>query len=457
MSGAEVACRATSVAVTLSLTMRLGMAGYGRVEFAFNVVFWLVLLLRDGFEVIAARELARHPRLVRPLVNHVLAAKGLVAIGLYVVLMTVGFTSFKGDTERTLLAVYGLMLFTTAMGIDYVYRGLERMGIVAVSLCLRTAIYAAGVWFWVGDSSRIVWVPAWLAAGEAVGIALVWSQYIREHGWPRPIPGGRFLGVFLRRGKTILFIGLAQTVLASIDLMVVGLFCTWSQIGLFSAPHRMVTAILTFGLIFQQVVFPTLARSWRETPAEGRKALNALIRVLALAMLPVAIGTTLLADPLVKLLFPAEYESAGLLLALGVWRAPLLTLAFLYQTALIALNRESVGVRMLLVGAIASGPLAALMLRLFGLPGAAASIALTALLLAMAGFGCLAREGRQPAWHHHLGRPFAASAVMVVVCLLLKDVHVILAVGAGAGAYSASLISMGGLKRSDIKAVMGQG
>src|SRR5947209_1265555 len=77
LSVAAVVCRGTSVAVTLSLAKSLGAAGYGRIEFAFNVVFWLVLLVRDGIEVIATRELARHPRLIRPLVNHVLAVRGV--------------------------------------------------------------------------------------------------------------------------------------------------------------------------------------------------------------------------------------------------------------------------------------------------------------------------------------------------------------------------------------------
>ena len=51
LSAAELVCRATSVLVTLSLAKRLGPSGYGRIEFAFNVVFWLVLLVRDGCEV----------------------------------------------------------------------------------------------------------------------------------------------------------------------------------------------------------------------------------------------------------------------------------------------------------------------------------------------------------------------------------------------------------------------
>jgi O-antigen/teichoic acid export membrane protein len=218
----------------------------------------------------------------------------------------------------------------------------------------------------------------------------------------------------------------------------------------------MVAAVLTFGLIFQQVVFPTLARSWRGTPEEGRKSLDALMRVLAVGMLPVAVGTSVLADPIVRSIFPVEYRSSGLLLAIGIWRAPLLTLAFLYQTALIALNREALGVRILLTGALISGPLAMALMSLFGMAGAAASVPLTAILLGIAGYFCLATENRQPAWHHQLAKPLVACASMVFVCKTLESQHVLLSVFAGATAYLAVLFFIGGLKRSDLLAVIGK-
>ena len=76
--------------VTLSLAKRLGVDGYGRIEFAFSVVFLLVLLLRDSSDVIVARELSRHPRLIRPLVDQVLAYKTIFALILFSALALVG-------------------------------------------------------------------------------------------------------------------------------------------------------------------------------------------------------------------------------------------------------------------------------------------------------------------------------------------------------------------------------
>jgi len=450
LSSAELICRTTSVVVTLALAQRLGVAGYGRIEFAFNIVFWLVLLLRDSSDVIVARELSRHPRLIRPLVDQVLAYKTLFALFLFSTLSLVGSWTLVDRSDWMILVLYGTMLFTTAVGLDFVFRGTERMGLVALSLCIRTGIYAMGVLICVQDVSRITWVPIWLTVGELSGIGLVWMSYLKNYRLPRPRLSLRFLSILVQRGRTVCLIQLSQAVINTADLLVVGFLSTWSDVGRYGAPHRMVTALLTFGLILQQAAFPTLSRLWRQTAGAGREALDSLVEVLMTGLLPVAVGCTVLADPLVHLVLPQGYAGAGFLLALGIWRAPLLILAFLYQTTLIALNRETVGVRTLVAGALGIVPLVALLRLSFGLPGAALGVLIVGLGLVLTGYGCLAREGRQPAWHHHLGRPILASLAMIPVCLALKQYHVLLAVLGGAITYIAVWVALGGLRHTQL-------
>jgi hypothetical protein len=93
-------------------------------------------------------------------------------------------------------------------------------------------------------------------------------------------------------------------------------------------------------------------------------------------------------------------------------------------------------------------PLVVLLRLSFGLPGAAAGVLLVGLALVLAGYSCLAREGRQPAWHHHLARPILASLAMVPACMVLKHYHVLLAVVGGAGTYSAVWLALGGLRHT---------
>ena len=270
------------------------------------------------------------------MVNHVLAVKLAFAVGILVALAVVSLFSFSEATDRWVLILYGLLLLTTAMGLDFVYRGKETMGLVAVSLLVRTSIYCVGVWYCVHDASQILMVPLWLACGEFTGIALVWVVYARKFGVPRPVLGLRFLIVFLRRGRSIGLIHLCQAVLISADFLVVGLMNPWSDVGRYGAAHRIISAVMAFGMIFQQVVFPSLSRNWRASSEAGRRLLDFSVRILVSGFIPIAVGGSLLAEPLVRFLLPTqEYHEAGMLLAIGIWKAPLLSLAFLYQASLI--------------------------------------------------------------------------------------------------------------------------
>ncbi len=450
LSLAELFCRACSVFVTLALMKRLGGSGYGRVEFAFSIVFWLVLLVRDSSDVMVARELSRHPRLIRPLVDQVLAFKSVMAVTLFSALTLVGWFTLKDRSDWSILTLYGLMLFTTAIGLDFVYRGTERMGLLAVSLCLRTIFYGVGVLAFVGDASRIAWVPIFLTVGEAGGIGLIWLSYLRTYRMPRPRFSFRFMGILIQRGKTVCAIQLSQALIIAADVLVVGMMSasTWGDVGRYGAQYRLVTIVLTFGMIVQHATFPTLSRLWRHHPDAGRDALDSLVEALMTLMIPLAVGVTLLAEPLVGLLGSSDYDGAGLLLAVGIWRAPVLTVAFCYQTTLIALNRETVGVGSLVVAALGIGPLVYLMRTQFGLVGATAAVLIVGLMLVLAGFHSLAREGRQPAWHHHLGRPLIASLAMAPVCLFLVRWHVVPAVLGGALTYLLVLLATGGLDRT---------
>jgi O-antigen/teichoic acid export membrane protein len=455
LSLAEIACRAISMVVTLLLAQRLGRAGYGRIEFAFNVVFWLVLLVREGLDVIATREIARHPRLIRPLVNHILAIRMCLALALLSGLYVATRATLSSAADQRLMCLYGAMLLTTAAVVDFVFRGLERMGLLAVSLIVRTLVYAVGASMWVSGPDLVQWVHIWLVAGELIGIALVWAVYIWEFGPPRPtLHGTRALRTIIRKGRPVYLGQVSQAVIGTSDLLVVGLMSQWADVGLYGAPHRMIVAVLTFGLIFRQVVFPSLARSWRMTPEQGRESLGTMVRLLMLGLLPIAVGATVLSGPLVDFLLSDEYREAGVLLAIGAWRIPILSVAFLYQSALIALNREQAGLRMLVIAAVLAGPLAAALRLGFGLEGATASILIVGLALLVAGYLRLAREERAPAWHHHIGRPLVGSAMMVPVCLLLSQWSVVLAIAGGAAVYVGMIVLLNGIAPDEVRAIV---
>ena len=272
LSVAEVACRAISMVVTLSLAQRLGRAGYGRIEFAFNVVFWLVLLVREGLDVIATREIARHPRLIRPLVNHILAIRGCLATGLLTGLVLVAAVSFS-EADRA--ADPGALRPAAA---DDRHRARLRLpGAGADGPGGRLAADPDGDLRRRGRplgrrrAAGSSWVPICLVVGEVCGIALVWACYVRRYGWPRPtLRATRALRTIIRRGRPVYLIQISQAVIGSADLLVIGVL---SAVGR-RRPLRGAAPGDHGGPDLRRSssarsIFPMLARTWRASAERG--------------------------------------------------------------------------------------------------------------------------------------------------------------------------------------------
>ena len=114
--------------------------------------------------------------------------------------------------------------------------------------------------------------------------------------------------VVIGRGGPVYLIQMAQAVIGSVDFLIVGLMSGWSDVGLYGAPHRMTMAVLTFSLIFQQVVLPGLAAVVARVDRSSRDSLDGLVRVLMIGLVPIAVGATVLAGPMVRGLLHAEYS-----------------------------------------------------------------------------------------------------------------------------------------------------
>ena len=229
---------------------------------------------------------------------------------------------------------------------------------------------------------------------------------------------GRFLAAGVDRSASSTS---CQAVIVSADVLVVGVMSQWADVGRYGAPHRMVSAVMAFGMIFQQVVFPALARNWRASPKDAWS-------VLASGFC--GAGPRLGLDPgrgwgnsacsgkagrgcSCRAVSSSGITSGGGHLE-GAGVEPGLPCT---SATLVAMNRESQGVRLLIGGAVVSVPLIALLHWCFGLVGASMAVLVIGVGLVAAGYSCLSQGPCRPAGHHHLARPLIASAVMVPVCL----------------------------------------
>ncbi len=386
LSMAEIVCRIVSLAVVLELIRRTGREGYGRIEFCFSLVHWLIFLIRDGVELVFYRDLSRRTHPKPHIIGSYIALKIQVAMILWALLIVMSLAVFRSAADRLLLASFGFLLIPTSIGLDNVFRSLRRAGLIAVSLVIRTCVYATGVILLVTDSDHLLYVPWLFVGGELCGIALVWYVFTREFGFPKlnARNGRRFAGPVLAQGRAILGLQLTQVAISSMDVLMIGFLDDWGKVGLYGATHRIVSAAVTFAVIFQQVLLPQLVRSWIKDRSRQKIEIRRITMAALAIIVPVTIAVSLLSHTIVRMLFTEDFQDAGPLLAIGIWRVPIMAVGSIHLTALVAMHRERLGLAIMTVCLSISLPIVILAHAYFGLEGTAAAMLVTATLAALA-------------------------------------------------------------------------
>jgi len=116
--------------------------------------------------------------------------------------------------------------------------------------------------------------------------------------------------------------------------------------------------------------YPVLARSYQQSAAHALVTVKRLGLFMCAACVPAAIGLTLFADPIARLLFPDSPDICRTVIRITIWWLPLTGLAYAMGYALNAAGHERDEARIAISATLASLVLSVVLIQTLGLIGA---------------------------------------------------------------------------------------
>lgn len=427
-------------ATTILVTDHLGDA-YGLWIGAQRFTGLFLLLVYFGLQPLMVRAIATRREDVGGLVGTVLALRlglGAVAAAL-VLLVSVGIAYLP--EYRWLLVAFVVIELLGALAEAWiaVCDGLERMGRAAAVTLVRPLVTFAAV----------LVVLALEGGLRAVAIAYVTSQVAQLAAaalMARATATGLRLRVhpqrvapLLREGLVFLAVGVAFMALRSLDVIMLTRLASVPEVARYGAALNFLELPRELPMLAQRALLPVFSRLAADTraPEIARYALH----VFALVLLPMGAGLALAADQVVALYPSGEFADAAPVLRILAISVPLLgptSVCAIFLTGLGRLDRVlaayalaipvEVAVNALLIPAYAALGVAA------GIVAGFAVLSL-GLVVASRGFGL-----RMPG--AALGRGLAATGVMALALLPIRELSLLVVVPAGAAAYALALLAI---------------
>jgi len=361
---------------------RLGAEDFGIFAFAFATVGIIVSLCDFGISYVVVREGSRdRGRALDYLANGAMVKLLFAALGFGFLVVARPFIA-PSEAKARLVLILALSLPASAMtmAVASVFNALEKMHLSALLDVISLSLYLilGGMLLWRGGGlMELGWAyVAATTAGLAVGVGLL----------KREISPLRFrLNCSVCKGILQRAVGFALSsvfveIYFRISVVILAFMASDTDVGTFSAAYRLITALVFIPGAFMQALFPNLSQLSRQAPGALRQWGESALRWLALLALPMAIVTTLLAEPLILFIYGPEYLAAMNSLRILIWALAILFVNSVLIFVLYSADQQNFTGLTAVLKTIANVGLAVVLIPLWKEVGTSVAILVTELL-----------------------------------------------------------------------------
>ncbi len=418
------------------LARRLGAGRFGELAFATALVSYFSLVVRQGLDLYGIREVARARDKALSLAGKILGLRIVTSVAAIILWCVTVSTLHKPHDVRVFLFLIGLNLVTAALSLQWFFQALEKMKTVAIAMVLSQLSYFLCVASLVKDGSHLAWVPVCQFVGDIVAFGYI-ANRIRGMGGMKPSFEPRqwipILSASIPMGVT----GALGLILFNFDTVLLGFLKSSVEVGEYGAAYKVVTFFYAMLFLYSTTLLPLLSR--RRLNKEALAGISGLsLRYTLLLAIPLAAGGTLVARPLMTLLFGEQFTQGASALQILIWTIPLVTARGLYRNALLVHDHQVIILRNVSICAAANVAMNLFFIPLWSYIGAAITtlIAETGLLILL--YRQVAGRVLRMPLLPHLWRPLLATLPMAAVVVSLPGLILPLRIAAGATVYLVS-------------------
>jgi len=350
----------------VTLARLLGPGTFGLYAYIAAWVGIFLIISDYGLGNLITRSVAQRPHQAGPYFWHGLALRGLLAVAAYIFLLAVALL-----TERSLLTIgafglFGLTIFTTSAinNANALWNAWEKMHWTALATFLVPTI-TLGVGYpllklgggligaigaSVGAGLLTVGVQGFLLRREGLagqGLPGQGLPGVEGSRWEEGLPGRvedpygvrlphrrplekTFLWALFKQGFPFFTLSILTTLYVLVDSVLLKFLAGAEAVGFYNVAYKLILVLMIVPMGIAEAGFPIWSREAAQRDNAPILPLDRVLKLLSLVALPVAVGLTFLARPLVVGLFGHEFEaSKGALrilawtLVLMYWNAPL--------------------------------------------------------------------------------------------------------------------------------------
>ncbi len=425
---------------------------YGMINWVLSVSTLFTLATDFGVSTYLTIELARHKEDLKVYLNNVLSIKLLLVFTAYLILICAAFLMSRSGPA--LLVVYILGLYITLNAISQIFQAtfqaFQSMEHIAMSQVLNAIIMVAGAYIVVTTHSDVVaYSLVYLASAAAI---LVYNIIIVTLNYAQPTPAFdlRFWKQILAGGIPLSFSALFSFLYYRIDIVLIGMLLNDTGVGEYSAAYKLIEALICIPVMYSMAIFPLISSYFHYRDENLNIMFSKSIKYLYIMGMPIVIGTVLLADQFIELIYMGKYASSAPVLQALALGLLVIFVNIIPQSVLTGTNLQKTSIKINIVGTVVNVALNLLVIPVYGIVGSAYTMVITQVIIGVLTYSVLRKSGYKFPGFGEMARITLSSAVMGVLVFFMWDFNLFVTIGVAAIVYAIMIVVTRSIGKDDI-------
>lgn len=343
----------------------LGSEGFGILSFALAFAGVFGVFNDLGLQQITVREVARDKSLADKYIGNIVVIKLIIiSITFGFFILTTYLLGYSGETINVVFLIWLSVTFGTFSNIFYaIFQAFEKMEYLSAGQILNSVLLLCGTLFAISHDFNVVGFAFIYFLSNTIvlifNIVISLLKFIR----PKLEFNFSFWKATIIQALPFGLSGIFFTIYYWIDSVMLFLMKGDVVVGWYNAAYRLFGILIFIPGVINTVVFPIMSRYY----ISSRHSLNLIYKkyfkfMLAISF-PICVGTTLLAERIILVIFGAEYTQSIIALQILIW-----AMMFIFANAAFVKLFESTNKQILVTKITGIGAILNIILNLIIIP-----------------------------------------------------------------------------------------
>jgi O-antigen/teichoic acid export membrane protein len=317
----NIAVPAFSLVLVFAISRLLGTEGLGRYTLVLSYFNLFTMLTPLGLNVFLVREGVRDfDRLSMLLSNAVMLGVGSSLISMAFMILLGGFFGYDDTTYSALVLLsFGILPSTLLVYFESTFVAYERFEYIAASSLVELVVRVGCAVFLLAIGYGIKAVVMAFVGSRLLACLLAWALLYRVQVQLQWRIDRSMLHHLLQAAPTFLGMHVFATLYWRVDTVMLSILRPLGDVGYYGAAYRLTELTKILPQSLSRALYPQITQAAKSAPQQLGPLGGMALRYLWVALLPVATGCTVLAEPIMILLYGEAFRPAATTLTVLMW------------------------------------------------------------------------------------------------------------------------------------------